>query len=259
VAEHSNAERVQYARTGRIAHIQLNRPEKLNAFDREQVLALTDALREFDTDTDAWIAIISGTGSSFSSGADVGELRDRDTRASGAVDADHAGWLYRAANWKPVITAAHGHVLGLALGLVLQSDLRIATPATRFQVTETSRGLPAARYWSRLRFHAVSAFVDDVVLTGRAFSGAEAHAAGLLTALAPEGTHLELAWELAERVAANPPLSVRASVAARRAALQRFERDVIGDGLPPLHLTEDFRESVAAFAEKRAAGPFHAR
>jgi enoyl-CoA hydratase/carnithine racemase len=102
--------------------------------------------------------------------------------------------------------------MGLALGIVLECDLIVAAARTKFQVTETSRGLGGAKYWALLNFRGAAAFATEVTLTGRFFTAEEALAAGIINRVAPEGRHLEVAYELAAEVAKNPPLSVRATV-----------------------------------------------
>ena len=142
---------VEYSCADRIATITLNRPDKLNAVSDEVVAQLADALRRFDLDDEAEVAILNGKGRAFSSGADV---RQRQLRSREEFEklGGPQGWgtnsadlLTRSVNWKPVIAAVHGHVLGLALGLTLECDLIVAAAGTRFQLTETSRGLGASR------------------------------------------------------------------------------------------------------------------
>ena len=150
--------------------------------------------------------------------------------------------------------------MGLALGIVLECDLIVAAAGTKFQVTETSRGLGGAKYWALLNFRGAAAFATEVTLTGRFFTAEEAFAAGIVNRVAPEGHHLEVAYELAAEVAKNPPLSVRATVRTRRWYMDQLEREVTMQTAPlKLYLTEDFHEAARAFAEKRQPGPFKGR
>jgi enoyl-CoA hydratase/carnithine racemase len=163
MAHSDGGDTVLYERENGIATITLNRPNKLNAFDDDQVRRLGEVLRRFDTDADAQVAIICGRGRAFSTGADVQQrqLRTREEfeRLGGpqAHDANAADLLTRSVNWKPVIAAAHGYVMGLALGLLLECDLIVAEEGTRFQVTETGRGLGGARLWGLLQFRGAGA------------------------------------------------------------------------------------------------------
>jgi enoyl-CoA hydratase/carnithine racemase len=257
---------VEYDCGDQIATLTLNRPDRLNAFSDELVRHLMDALRRFDLDADAQVAIICGRGRAFSSGADVHQrqLRRREEfeehggpQGWGANSAD---LLTRSVNWKPVIAAPHGYAMGLALGIVFECDLIVAAAGTKFQVTETSRGLGGSKYWALLNFRGGSAFANEVALTGRFFTAEEAFAAGLINRVAPEGRHLEVARDLAAEVAKNPPLSVRATVRTRRWYMEQLEREVIMQTAPlKLYLSEDFHEAARAFAEKRPPGPFKGR
>ncbi len=257
---------VAYDCADQIATLTLNRPEKLNAFSDALVRNLADALRRFDLDPGAQVAIICGAGRAFSSGADVHQrqLRRREEflehGGPQGWDANSADLLTRSVNWKPVIAAPHGYAMGLALGIVLECDLIVAEAGTKFQVTETSRGLGGSKYWALLNFRGGAAFATEVALTGRFFTAEEALAAGVLSRVAPAGRHLEAARELALEIARNPPLSVRATVRTRRWYMDRIEREVAMQTAPlKLYLSEDFHEAALAFAEKRRPGPFKGR
>jgi len=257
---------VEYDCRDQIATLTLNRPDRLNAFSDDLVRHLMDALRRFDLDPEAQVAIICGKGRAFSSGADVHQrqLRKREEfeehggpQGWGANSAD---LLTRAVNWKPVIAAPHGYAMGLALGIVLECDLIVAEAGTKFQITETSRGLGGSKYWALLNFRGAAAFAAEVALTGRFFTAEEALAAGIVNRVAPPGLHLETACELAAEITKNPPLSVRATVRTRRWYMDQIGREVAMQTAPlKLYLTEDFHEAARAFAEKRRPGPFKGR
>ena len=167
----------------------------------------------------------------------------------------------RSVNWKPIIASVHGYALGMGTALALECDLLVAEAGTKFQVTETPRGLASgAKIWAVLRFRGLGSFATDVALSGRYFTAEEALSAGVIDRLAPTGTCLDVARDLASAITRNPPLAVRATVMARRWAMidsrREIERYVT---LNKLYLTEDFAESARAFAEKRPAGPFKGR
>ena len=213
---------VRYECRDRIATITFNRPEKLNAFNDSMVMRLADVLHEFDIDQEADVAVMRGEGRAYCSGADVHQRQlrsDEDLKKHGGSQ----GWgahaidlMIRAINWKPVISATHGYAVGLGLGLALESELVVAEEGTKFQVTETSRGLAGSRFWALLRFRGAGSFATEVSLTGRFFTAEEALAAGIIDRVAPKGQHLQQAYELARQIAANPPLSVRSTVRTRR-------------------------------------------
>ncbi len=260
------ADLMEYERDGSIVTIRFNRPDKLNAFSDEMVVALGEALRTFDTDPEAHIAVLCGNGRAFSTGADVRQrqLRPREElerlggpQGHGAKVGD---LLLHAVNWKPVISAVHGYVMGLATGIMFDSDLIVAEEGTQIQATELARGLGGARHWATMRFRGGAAFGTEVALTGRSFSAEEAFEHGLVNRLAPKGEHLNVAYELAREVASNPPLSVRSTVRARRWYLAQVLREAEMMTQPwKLYLTEDFNEAARAFVEKRPAGPYQAR
>ena len=257
---------VEYSCADQVATITINRPDKLNAVSDEVVAQLSEALRRFDLDPEAEVAILNGKGRAFSSGADVRQrqLRSRDEfeRLGGPQGwgTNSADLLTRSVNWKPVIAAVHGYVLGLALGLTLECDLIVAAAGTRFQLTETSRGLGASRYWALFQYRNAGAFGDEIALTGRFFTAEEAFEAKLINRLAPEGQHLEVARELALQVARNPPLSVRTTVRTRRWYMERMTREAQFIAAPfRLYLTEDFQEAARAFTEKRPPRDFKGR
>jgi enoyl-CoA hydratase/carnithine racemase len=257
---------VEYRLEGHVASITLSRPEKLNAFDADMVRALAGALRRFDEDNDARVAILTGAGKAFSSGADVKarqcRTREEFERLGGPQepDAHSADLLTRSVRWKPVIAVPHGYVMGLAVGIVLECEIVVAEAGTRFQITETPRGLGGARYWGLAHFCGAAAFATEVALTGRYFSAEEACQAGLIARVCRKGEHVEVAWQIAQQIASNPPLSVCSTVRSRRYFMDAFEREIAAQTDPlKLYLTEDFREAVSAHLEKRTPGPFQGR
>jgi enoyl-CoA hydratase/carnithine racemase len=260
------ADPVEYRLEGHVATITLNRPDKRNAFDADLVRALAGQLRRLDEDDTARVAILTGAGKAFSSGADVNARQCRSIeefeRLGGPQEPDaHSGdLLTRAVKWKPVIAAPHGYVMGLAVGIVLECDIVVAEAETKFQITETPRGLGGARYWGLAHFCGAAAFATEVALTGRFFSAEEAQEAGLIARVCPKNEHLDVARQLAQSIARHPPLSVRSTVRSRRYFMDLFERKIAAQTDPmKLYLTEDFREAVRAYLEKREPEPFHGR
>jgi enoyl-CoA hydratase/carnithine racemase len=137
----------------------------------------------------------------------------------------------------------------------------VAEAGTKFQVTETPRGLSGSgKYMNLLAYRGMGSFATEVTLTGRFFTAEEAHAAGVVDRVAPAGQYLEAARELAKAINKNPPLAVRASVMQRRWQIDDNRREAVRyQGLNKLYLSEDFAEATRAFVEKRPAKPFKAR
>jgi enoyl-CoA hydratase/carnithine racemase len=258
---------IEYKCADKIAVISLNRPQKLNAIDDEMVRSLMASLHEFDMDDEAHTAILCGNGRAFCSGADVRarqlrsaeELKQKGGPSAG--DAKSSDIFVRSVNWKPVIAAVHGYVLGLGIGLALDCELVVAEAGTKFQITETPRGLAGSgKYMNLLAYRGLGSFATEVTLTGRYFTAEEALAAGVIDRVTPAGKHIEVARELAAAINSNPPLAVRASVMQRRWQIEDNRREAIRyQGLNKLYLTEDFAEATRAFVEKRKPKAFKAR
>jgi enoyl-CoA hydratase/carnithine racemase len=253
------ADLVEYRRQDAIAHIALNRPEKLNAFSDDMSTALSEALYRFYDDDEAMVGIVSGNGRAFCSGADVKQrqLRSAEEMKRLGGPAGRGGDIrqpfFKPPVGKPLIAAVHGYVYGAGLRIALYCDLTVAARGTKFQVTEVARGINGVPFWMMLTQRGAGSFADDVCMTGRVWLAEEGLEHKLVNRLAEPGEHLAAAEKLAREVLENPPLAVRAIVETRRSALE--EIDVKAYALRPrgLHMTEDFRESARAFVEKRKA------
>lgn len=250
-------ERILVENKGPICRITLNRPEKLNAADDTMVEELDDAFFEFDADESLQVAILSGAGRVFCSGADVRQrqLRTREElrRLGGPAGRGAKGeGLTDTVNWKPVIAAVHGYALGLGYGLVGRSDIVVAAEGTKFQIREVQRGIAGTPHWVHTWFWTGSRFANEIALTGRMFTAEEALQHGMINRVVPAEDLIRAAEELAEQIMENPPLSVRANVRMMRWFVHEMQRQarMYTQGLG-LHLTEDFHESAAAFMEKR--------
>lgn len=258
---------VTYECKDRVAKITLNRPHKLNAFDDDMVKSLMAALHRFDMDDEAHTAIIHGNGRAFCSGADVKarQLRSHeDLKQKGGPsgqDAKSTDIFTRSINWKPVIAAVHGYAVGLGTGLALEADMVVAEAGTKFQITETPRGLAGSgKLMNLMAYRGLGSFATEVTLTGRFFTAEEALAAGVIDRVAPPGRFLDVAQDLAAAINRNPPLAVRASVMQRRWEIEDRRRQSLRyAGLTKLYLTEDFAEATRAFVEKRPPKAFKAR
>jgi enoyl-CoA hydratase/carnithine racemase len=177
-----------------------------------------------------------------------------------ARDANSENLLTDCVNWKPVICAAHGYVLGLALGIALECDLIVAEEGTKFQVTEAPRGLSGAKYWALLNFRGGGSLAVKVSLTGEFFTAEQAQRVNIIDQVAPKGEYLAAAQELGRAISKNPPLGVRHTVQLRRWELKKVQQEAVRTvRAAKLNLTEDFLESARAFVEKRPAGPFRGR
>ncbi len=146
-------ETMTYQRRGKVGYVMFNRPQSLNAVNDQFELDLADALLEFDTDEEAWVAIVHGTGRCFCAGADIKQRLVEMTpqqRAHRTLGSSSEGYLGRSINWKPVIAAVHGYALGAGTSIAAECDLIVASEEAQFGITETKRGLPGARVWAKV-------------------------------------------------------------------------------------------------------------
>ncbi|MCC6472294.1 MAG: enoyl-CoA hydratase/isomerase family protein [Burkholderiales bacterium] len=257
---------VRYRVEDRIAYIMLDRPDKLNAMSDKVVGEVRLAFQHFDLDPDAFVAIVHGAGRAFTSGADVRQrqLRPREELESFGLwspETRRRDLFFDFVNWKPIIAAAHGYVMGMGVGLCLSCDLVIAAASTQFQVTEVGRGLHGSTLWALLRYRGAGAFADEIGLTGRMFTGEEAAQRGIITRATPDGQHMSVAEDFARQILKNPPLAVRAGVRSRRLYLLENQRlsFILTEHSPALHLTRDFHEAAKAFVDKRPPPRFEGR
>ena len=248
---------VDYNQRDGIGYITLNRPEVLNALNDDVIKQLREALFDFDDDTDAQVGILSGSGRAFCSGADIKQRQMRPVEELARLGSPQGrgahieDLLQRFANWKPIICAVQGYAVGAGYHIAIMCEMIVAAEGAQFQIPEIPRGLWVANFWKLLSQRANGGFATDVCLTGRFFSAEEAYRHGAVDRLVPEGTHISAAEELARTLMKNPPLAVREAVQIRRLALEELELWSRLARRRDLHLTEDFRESASAFAEKR--------
>ncbi|WP_410013925.1 enoyl-CoA hydratase-related protein [Sodalis sp. C49] len=207
-------------RDGAVAHIQLDRPEKLNALSAGMLDELYAELSSLDADADIRAVVISGGPRAFAAGADTGELAGASAVAL-YVSGFSEKWDRIAAIDTPLIAALSGHTLGGGLELALLCDIVIADDTARLGLPETHIGIiPGAGGTQRLVKAAGKAMAMDMILTGRRLCAAEALAAGLISRIAAPGQLIAVAMEIAHSVAAAAPLAVKM---AKRAVLASFD------------------------------------
>ena len=250
---------IRYGVEDGIARIILNRPKVLNALNDTMNAELLDAIREFDADDRAMVAILSGQGRCFCSGADVNQRQLRPpeelARLGGPVGArptDGVLGLGRSVNWTPVISAVNGYAIGAGFSMAMECDLVVAAENTQFQITEVGRGLGAPQHWVKAWYWGGGRFATQVALTGQFFTAEDACRFGMVNLVVPADRLIAEAERLAGEIMNNPPLSVRCNVRMTRWNVRRMceEAEMYGQG-QKLYLTQDFRESATAFVEKR--------
>jgi enoyl-CoA hydratase/carnithine racemase len=248
---------VTYEQRDGIAYITLNRPQVLNALNDDLLRRLRDVIFDFDVDQDAQVGIISGAGTSFCSGADIKQrqMRPKEELAKLGSPQGRGAYIEQTltglSNWKPIIAAVHGFTVGGGLHIALMCEMIVAEEGARFFIPELRRGLWVANFWHLLAHRAGGGFATDVCMTGRHWTAEEGLQRGAVDRLAPPGDRIKVAEELAAAMMSHPPLAVREAVEVRRGAMQELELKSRLQRHRALHLTEDFRESAAAFVEKR--------
>jgi enoyl-CoA hydratase/carnithine racemase len=258
-AEDAAAPRVTVARTGSVLTIGLDRPAKRNAADLRMLQELALAYGEFARDDGARVAVVHGVGEHFTGGLDLADLAPR--LAEGALDLIPVGgidpWqLNGPVLDKPVIVAVQGTCLTLGVELILAADLAVAADSTRFGQLEVSRAiLPFGG--ATLRFPRAVGWGDAMrwMLTGDLFDAAEAHRIGLVQEVVPHGRQLDRALELAERIAAQAPLAVQATLRSAKLAVREGDAAAarrLPAELARLAATEDARIGMAAFLSRTA-------
>lgn len=238
------------------AIVRLNRPEVLNALNRELMEQLVIALETLDGDDAVRCMIITGNDKAFAAGADIREMADASSVDMVLRD-QFALWDRIRRIKKPIIAAVSGFALGGGCELAMCCDMIIASESARFGQPEINLGvMPGAGGTQRLTRSVGKARAMEMVLTGRMLSADEALRAGLINNVVPSEAYLDAARSLARDVASKPPLAVRL---AKEAIVKSFST-AIEEGLEferknfyLLFGSEDQKEGMEAFLEKRQA------
>ncbi|MDR9458833.1 MAG: enoyl-CoA hydratase-related protein [Dehalococcoidia bacterium] len=244
-----------YEKKGHIAYFTINRPEAMNAFDFATIQAFSEATIKFRDDNDAWVAIITGAGDkAFSAGFDLKELipgEDKLPSPGGGPPLIQRG-LYI---WKPFIAAINGVAMGGGLELALACDLRIAAETATLSVPEVKWNLiPGWGGTQRLPRMIPMAKAAEMLLTGDRIDANEAYRIGIVNKVVPASELMDAAEAMANKIAKNGPLAVRAA----KEAMIRGTSMTLDEGMQleldlveSLLDTEDAKEGPKAFAEKR--------
>ncbi|MCU1438654.1 MAG: Enoyl-CoA hydratase [Naasia sp.] len=251
--------RILVERRGHVLLIGLNRPGKRNAADLRMLRELAAAYGEFAGDEEARVAVVHAVGDHFTGGLDLADVGTR--IASGDLDLVPEGgvdpWQLSGPPLdKPVIVAVQGTCLTLGIELILAADIAIAADSTRFGQIEVARAiLPFGG--ATMRFPRVAGWGDAMrwMLTGDLFDAAEALRMRLVQEVVPHGSQLDRALELAERIAAQAPLAVRATIANAELARTVGPAAAAARLMPELRrlaATEDARIGMEAFLTRTA-------
>jgi enoyl-CoA hydratase len=243
-------------KTDRVATIRINRPDKMNALNREVRLGLLSALDELREDAEVRVAVLTGSGEkAFIAGADIAEFKG--TPAVEQYRAMQVGDIYSAVERfpKPVLAMINGFCLGGGCELAMACDVRIAGDKAKLGQPETNLGIiPGGGGTQRLPRLVGQGMAMRLIYTGELIDAARALEVGLVDEVVPQGELKDHTMELAGVIAAKSPASLQAAKESIRAAWQmpldagmRFEKAWFG----LLFSTEDMEEGVSAFLEKR--------
>jgi enoyl-CoA hydratase/carnithine racemase len=216
--------RILTERRGHVLLIGLNRPDKRNAADLELLSQLARAYGELERDPELRVGLVYAVGEHFTAGLDLADLGPRmgadgvDFVAEGGINP----WQVSGEQLtKPVVVAVQGTCLTLGIELILASEVAIAAASTRFGQIEVTRGiLPFGG--ATLRFPRSVGWGNAMrwMLTGELFDAAEAHRIGLVQEIVPDGEQFDRALAIAERIAAQAPLAVQATLANAKRAVR---------------------------------------
>jgi enoyl-CoA hydratase/carnithine racemase len=247
-----------------VGTITLDRPDAMNAATYEMEQELLDVLARADSDPGVRALVLTGAGRAFCAGDDVkkawGDPRMEATLAELAGPMPPMTPLVAAmlGSATPIVAAVNGVALGIGMDLALLCDVRIASEHAKFAQLFVKMGLSTdvTGYWLLPQLVGASR-AAELLLTGETVDAAEAERIGLVSRVVASDELVEQAHALAARIAANPPLAVRAIKEGLRMGAGRRADDLqdlatyVGHSLARLFTTDDHREAVQAFMERR--------
>jgi enoyl-CoA hydratase len=241
---------------GRVGLIRLNRPNALNALNAAMMVEIAIAVDAFETDAGIGCLVVTGSEKAFAAGADIKEMANK-TYMDAFMGNFAATWDRLAHARKPVIAAVAGFALGGGCELAMQCDIIIAADTAKFGQPEIKLGIiPGIGGTQRLTRAVGKAKAMDLILTGRMMDAAEAERSGLVARVVPAADLLAEAMKTADTIAA---MSLPSVMAAKEAVNRAFEIS-LAEGVAferrvfhALFATEDQKEGMAAFVEKRPA------
>ncbi len=239
--------------------VTLNRPDQRNALSRNLILGLTEAFQKAGEDTAVRCVIITGAGSVFCSGMDLGELAETLDRKSEAMvweDAQRLATLYDLIYTlpKPTIAAVNGAAVAGGAGLVTVCDLALAVPEARFGYPEVRRGLVAAMVMPHLLRHVGERSAGYLLLTGELIDAHEAMRTGLINGVVAMPQLLEQTHRWACFLAEGGPNAL----ASTKSLLERFSRQALSleetaKASAAPRLTQECQQGLRAFFSKEPA------
>lgn len=240
---------IEYEKRSGVAHVRLNRPEKLNAMNATLHAELGRVWEDFRDDDELRVAILSGNGRCFSAGADLSGGAPTDYTYSGDFPD-----ITRTRNvFKPIIAAMHSHVVGYGLWIALDADIRIAASDVTFWLPEPQWGIatiPAAWFPKIMPW----AIASELLLLAERIDAQRAYQVGMVNRVVPPDQLMAEAQRMAERICALSPMAVQGMKESmvRASNLDYSAVDQITDWIQTRVMNSDDRsEGAKAFLEKR--------
>jgi enoyl-CoA hydratase/carnithine racemase len=249
--------KITIEKRGHLALVGINRPEKMNAFDVDMLEQFARAFDEIELDDNVRCGVVFAHGEHFTAGLDLANVAP--VVMEGKMPFDRGGvdpWgVHGKTRTKPTVIAVHGRCLTLGIELCLAQDVVVAASNTRFAQIEIKRGIfPFGGATYRLVQAAGWGNAMRWLLTGDEFDAQEAHRIGLVQEITEPGKQLDRAIFIAETIAAQAPLGVRATLAsARRSLNEEAAARALLPEIVAMMQSEDAREGLMSFMERRSA------
>jgi enoyl-CoA hydratase len=250
-------ENIKVEKRGAVGLITLDRPQVLNALCAALMRELADALDAMEADAGIGAIVLTGSDKAFAAGADIKEMMSQSYIDAYMADFITRDWERVAACRKPLIAAVAGYALGGGCELAMMCDIILAADTAKFGQPEITIGtIPGAGGSQRLTRAVGKSKAMEMILTGRMMDSQEAERAGLVSRVVPAADLVAEAVATAEKIAA---LSLPAVMMAKEAVDRAFET-TLSEGVRferrlfhATFATDDQKEGMAAFAEKRKA------
>jgi len=232
-----------------IAIITLNRPEKLNAVNIEMRLEFLNALDELEIDDDIRVVIVTGAGRAFCAGADISTFEaDASKMRRNLVNLKREPQRILGFE-KPIIGAINGVAAGEGSQWLLQFDLMVASEKATIAWPATSLGMACPYGIIRLASEVGRFRAKEALMTSKFLTAEEAYQWGLVSKVVPHEKLMDAVVELANQIKNMPPISIRTIKEAVNRGLEGYEYTY--QAAVNQQLTDDFKEGVQAFLEKR--------
>ncbi|WP_040496405.1 enoyl-CoA hydratase/isomerase family protein [Ilumatobacter nonamiensis] len=253
---------LQYEVNGHIGVIRFNRPDRMNTITISMLAGLSERLLEADRDPDVRVIILTGNGRAWCAGLDVGAAAsgdgiggDTDNMGGGDFNLRDAPPIVLNKIDTPTIAALNGGAAGYGMDLALGCDIRIAADTAKLSAAYTARGLvpESGGTWLLPRIVGWSK-AAELLFTARTLTAAESLDLGLVSNVVPGDQLTKVANDLALEIATNAPMAIRAAKRLMRHGMtEDFEDHVQRQylALLPLFASQDFREGLASYLEKR--------